>query len=122
MWTLPFTHENLMVAVYRAMGLFYIDKALEPKKMDPHRDWWAARMVPFSARLVVERMACTFGHRGYEEAYIRVFVDDAKQPFGFCREGETERAGDGTCTLDAFVKSQGYVQSDGNGDYVKCFE
>lgn len=119
---MDFTHENLMVAVYSAMGLFRIDKALNPKKMVPHREWRAARMVPFSARLVVERMACTSDHRGYEEAYIRVFVNDALQPLGFCREDETEEAGDGTCTLDAFVKSQGYARSDGNGDYAKCFE
>lgn len=55
-----FTHENLMVAVYSALGLFHVPKPLNPKKMpkDMDREWLASHMVPFSARMVVERLQC----------------------------------------------------------------
>jgi hypothetical protein len=55
-----FTHENLMVAVFSAMGLFNVSKPLNPKKlpMDDDREWLASHMVPFSTRMAVERLRC----------------------------------------------------------------
>ncbi|EKM59567.1 uncharacterized protein PHACADRAFT_205786 [Phanerochaete carnosa HHB-10118-sp] len=55
-----FTHENLMIAVYSVLGLFNVSTPLDPKKMpkDMDREWLASRMVPFSARMVVERLQC----------------------------------------------------------------
>ena len=39
-------------------GLYNISSPLDPMSMDPERRWVASRMVPFSARMVVERLAC----------------------------------------------------------------
>ncbi|THG97873.1 hypothetical protein EW026_g4210 [Hermanssonia centrifuga] len=117
-----FTHENLMVAVFSAMGLFNFSEGLNPKKMDENRGWVASRMVPFSARMVVERLAC-YGsgtededEEGEEEEYVRVLVNDELQPMEFCGAGK-----DGLCTLDGFVQSQEYARRSGNGDFEKCY-
>ncbi|KZT68433.1 phytase [Daedalea quercina L-15889] len=129
-----FTHENLMVAVYAAMGLFNVEegKAPNPRKMPTNwerRVWRASRMVPFSARMVVERLECgrvrveddegwvVVGREVETETFVRIFVNDALQPLEFCGAKETE----GMCRLDAFVKSQEYARRDGNGDFGKCY-
>ncbi|TFK51816.1 acid phosphatase [Heliocybe sulcata] len=114
-----FTHENLMVAVFAAMGLFNQTEDLDPKHIGrKHRTWNAHRMVPFSARMVVEKMACEEEDemRREKEEWVRVFVNDEMQPLEFCGEGQ------GMCTLEAFVESQGYARESGNGDWEKCFE
>ncbi|KAH9931261.1 histidine phosphatase superfamily [Fomitopsis serialis] len=103
-----FTHENLMVAVYAAIGLFNVEEgeAPNPRKIPKHwehRVWRASRMVPFSARMVVERLECgrvraedeeeegwviLAGDAGAEETetetFVRIFVNDALQPLEFC--------------------------------------
>ncbi|GJE84780.1 histidine phosphatase family protein [Phanerochaete sordida] len=107
-----FTHENLMVAVYSAMGLFNISKPLNPRKMpkDMDREWLASHMVPFSARMVVERLQCQAPydaasapedtpanphwseelladaqkHKTETGTFVRIFVNDAAQPLEFC--------------------------------------
>ncbi|KAK7691678.1 hypothetical protein QCA50_005077 [Cerrena zonata] len=133
-----FTHENLMVAVYSAMGLYNItDDPLSTKKMDKDRIWVASRMVPFSSRMVVERLACqvdrasrfiirperTDVERSEDsddgrqmKEYVRVLVNDAVQPLKFCGAGKH-----GICTLDAFIESQAYAQRNGDGDFEKCY-
>ena len=128
-----FTHENLMIAVYSAMGLFKSsDQPLNVRKIDKGRIWIASRMVPFSSRLVVERLACQAkrarvtrpkwipfqqGNDGRQAGqYVRVLVNDAVQPLKFCNARQ-----EGICSLDAFVKSQEYARRSGNGDFTKCF-
>lgn len=132
-----FTHENLMVAVYSAMGLYNIsDDPLSTKEMDKDRIWVASRMVPFSSRMVTERLACGAsrasrtprakwigieasegGNNGRQDKeYVRVLVNDAVQPLKFCGAGK-----DGICTLEAFVRSQGYARRNGDGDFKKCY-
>jgi Histidine phosphatase superfamily (branch 2) len=124
-----FSHDNLMVAVYAAMGLFKQTAHLDPKKADPERTWIASRLVPFSSRMVVERMQCARGlaalrvspvlrgeGEGEGEMYVRVLVNDAPQPLEFCA-GAVE----GLCSLEAFVESQWYARNDGDGDFDKCF-
>lgn len=126
-----------MVAVYSAMGLYNIsDNPLSTKQMDKDRIWVASQMVPFSSRLVVEKLACetrrasqvllrpkwlpsvTDGGDDGRQAgeYVRVLVNDAVQPLKFCGAGK-----DGICSLDAFVKSQGYARRSGDGDFEKCY-
>lgn len=120
-----FSHENLMVAVYAALGLFNVTEGDAPNPRKIPKDWeervWrASRMVPFSARMVVERLQCGRVRpedvRG-EETFVRVFVNDALQPLEFCGAKTRE----GMCRLDAFVKSQVYARNDGNGDFEKCY-
>lgn len=125
-----FSHENLMVAVYAAMGLFNVTEgdAPNPKKIPKdweERVWRASRMVPFSARMVVERLECgrvrvedVRGEEQKTETFVRVFVNDALQPLEFCGAKVRE----GMCRLDAFVKSQAYARNDGYGDFEKCYD
>ena len=108
-----FSHDNQMVAIFSAMGLFRQPAPLDPTKPDPRRTWRVQRIVPFSGRMVIERMECASETGGQ---YVRVLVNDAVQPLEFC-QADTH----GLCTLDAFVDSQGYSRNDGEGDFEKCF-
>ncbi|OBZ70283.1 3-phytase A [Grifola frondosa] len=47
-----FSHDNQMIAIYAAMGLFPQHAALDPTAPNPHRSWRVAKLVPFSARMV----------------------------------------------------------------------
>ncbi|KAI0650867.1 phytase [Trametes meyenii] len=105
-----FSHDNQMVAIFAAMGLFNQTAPLDPTRDDPAHTWRTRAIVPFSARMVVERLQC-----GREQA-VRVLVNDALQPLKFCGAGR-----DGVCKLDAFVESQAYARNNGNGDFEKCF-
>jgi len=106
-----FSHDNEMIAIYAAMGLFRQPLSPDPSQPDPQRTWRVSHMVPFSARMAVEKLLC-----GRKE-YVRVFVNDALQPLDFC--GAVEH---GLCTLEGFVESQDYARHDGYGDFEKCFE
>ena len=96
-------------------------------------------MVPFSGRMVVEKLTCrtadgladsgqsrgedgevTLNIAKQKAEFVRVFVNDALQPLGFCgakKKGKME----GLCALDAFVESQGYARRNGDGDFKKCY-
>jgi hypothetical protein len=117
-----FSHDNEMIAIYSAMGLFQQrllpDEELDPKNPSPLRTWIVSRMVPFSARMVVERVEC-LGSPSFplpKGIFVRIFVNDAIQPLEFC-----DGIG-GMCKLDALVESQRYARNDGNGDFDKCFD
>ena len=114
-----FTHENLMVAVYSALGLFNVSEPLDPRA--PPQDggaqggqWVASRMVPFSSRMVTERLSCE--RDGEARPYVRVLVNDEVQPLEFCGGGQEK-----TCGLGDFVESQGYARRSGDGDFLKCY-
>jgi len=109
---IDFSHDNQMIAIYAAMGLFRQRTPPNPSSPDPRRNWLASHLVPFSARMITEKLVC-----GHEEEFVRIFVNDALQPLKFCGAGS-----DGLCTLTAFVESQSYARNDGNGDFEKCFE
>ncbi|GBE80211.1 acid phosphatase [Sparassis latifolia] len=109
-----FSHDNEMVAIYTALGLFRPKMPLRPKHPDPKRRWRASRLVPFSARMVVERLECS--GRAVSRQYVRILVNQALQPLEFCGSG------DGLCTLSDFVESQAYSRSGGEGDWEECFE
>ncbi|KAL7279575.1 hypothetical protein ACG7TL_005975 [Trametes sanguinea] len=120
-----FTHENLMIAVYAAMGLFNVTEPLDPRHMPSpdHKDpsgqsWIASRMVPFSSRMVTERLSCVrpdYDGKQKVGTYVRVLVNDEVQPLEFCG-GE-----DGLCELEKFVESQVYARSSGSGDFDLCY-
>lgn len=109
-----FSHDNLMAAVYSAMGLFREPGPLSTEAIEEGRNWVASRMVPFASRMVVENMDCSL--RGWKELYVRVLINDAVQPLEFCGGQE------GLCTVDAFASSQAY-SLDGQGwtDWEKCW-
>ncbi|KAG6906496.1 hypothetical protein DXG01_013675 [Tephrocybe rancida] len=109
-----FSHDNQMIAIYAAMGLFRQLSPPNPTSPNHKSDWITSHLVPFSARMITEKLACTSGKKITE--HIRIFVNDALQPLGFCGAEK-----DGLCTVDAFVKSQSYARNNGNGDFEKCF-
>lgn len=127
-----FSHDNLMVAVYSAMGLFRQPEHLDPSNPDQSRTWVSSQLTPFSGRLVVERMDCrgvprlgrrlVLGGEDKERAmmrkgtFVRVLVNDAVQALEFCGADKH-----GLCELGAFVESQSYARHDGYGDFEKCF-
>lgn len=121
-----FSHDNEMVAIYSALGLFrqhqLANSTLDPSSPDSSRTWIASRLVPFSARMVVERLECAASASLPAGSYVRIFVNDALQPLEFCAGGEDSETGVGMCSLEAFVESQTYARSGGGGDFEKCFE
>ena len=100
-----------MIAIYAALGLFNVSPSPDPRKPDSERIWRASDLVPFSGRMVVERLACERGPS------VRILVNDLLQPLDFCGADPE----DGVCTLEAFVESQAYARNDGEGDFEKCF-
>jgi hypothetical protein len=106
-----------MTAIYAAIGLFNQTTIhvgdLNPTRPDPRRTWIASRLVPFSGRMVTEKLQCKAAH-GQEAEYVRILVNDVAQPLEFCGSGN------GLCTLSAFVASQGYSRNDGEGDWEAC--
>jgi len=139
-----FSHDNLIVAVFAAMGLFnQTNGPLDATSIDKDRTWITSKMVPFSGYMTVEKLSCSpllpslaasrsrpirwwnwviggdegansYDHE-HKEEYVRIFVDDARQPLGFCGAGD-----DGMCKLEDFVKSQEYARNDGFGDFERC--
>lgn len=107
-----FSHDNQMIAIFAAMGLYRQLAPLDPSQPDPSRTWRVSSMVPFSGRMVVERLECA-----EEGKMVRILIQDEVQPLDFCGSGS-----DGMCSLGAFVESQAYARHDGKGDWEKCFE
>jgi hypothetical protein len=99
-----------MAAIFAALGLFCQPTPLDPTQPNPRRTWRASALVPFSGRMVVERLTCA----GVKK--VRILVQDVVQPLEFCGADEQ-----GVCELDKFVESQAYARNDGDGDLEKCF-
>jgi len=137
-----FSHDNLIVAVFATMGLFnQTNGPLDPTKVIKDRTWIASEMVPFSGHMTVEKLSCsshspslvnprsrpmgwwnwmTGDERAdyvhdHKEDYVRIFINDARQPLEFCGAGK-----DGMCKLKDFVESQRYARNDGFGDFEGC--
>lgn len=106
-----FSHDNAMIAIFSAMGLFRQPEVEPLDTRTPHaaRAWRASAMVPFSGRMVVERLACG------TEPMVRILVNDKAQPLEFCGADRN-----GRCTLDAFVRSQAYARNGSAEDWAKC--
>lgn len=105
-----FSHDNQMISIYSAMGLFRPGQPLSTTMPNPRRTWLASKLVPFSARLVTERLGCN------GKQFVRILVNDALQPLEFCGGDQN-----GMCELEAFVKSQGFARSNGAGLFQECF-
>lgn len=105
-----FTSDTQMISIFSALGLFNQSHPLNRTNADSDRTWVTSDIIPFSARMVTERVECD------DHIFVRIFVNDALQPLNFCGAGA-----DGLCPLEAFVASQGYSRNDGHGDLHKCF-
>lgn len=115
-----FSHDNTMVSIFSALGLFrqYLlpDQKLDPEHPSGLRTWILSNMVPFSTRMVVEKLECASQIPLPVGTFVRILVNDAVQPLEFCGGFL------GLCELHAFVESQWYARCDGNGDFEKCFD
>lgn len=146
-----FTHDNEMIAIFAAMGIFRQPSTastgqkgklqmlmedgrvwkgeMDPRNPDPDRVWIASKLVPFAARMVVERLSCPApqpqlkhsSHSKREEPpsveAVRVLVNDAVVRVPGCG-GVLE----GICTMEEFLESQAYARNQGEGEWEKCFE
>lgn len=140
-----FSHDNLIIAVFSAMGLFnQTDGPLDTTKIAKDRTWITSKMVPFSGHMTVEKLSCpapssrasrsrsmrrwkwtTPRHERDEgdgdeeeeekEEYVRIFVNDTRQPLHFCGA-----SGDGMCKLEEFLRSQEYARNNGFDDFAAC--
>lgn len=110
-----FSHDNTMVAIFAALGLFRQPRPLSTSEPDARRTWRTTQIVPFSGRMVVEELACDEGGE-----YVRILVNDALQSLNFCAS-EEDGFGVDLCSLHAFVESQSYARSNGGGDWERCF-
>ncbi|KAG1897714.1 acid phosphatase [Suillus fuscotomentosus] len=108
-----FSHDDEMVAIYSALGLFPQTYPPSPTEASPQSTWVVSRLVPFSGRMITEKMQCF--EAGIPRDFIRILINDEIQPLAFCG------VGDGLCGLEAFVDSQIYARRNGAGDFEKCF-
>ena len=112
-----FSHDNQMISIQSVLGLFVQPHDLNPVWLERKRTWKVSLLVPFSGRMITEKIGCDgSGDRKVGE-YVRVLVNDAVQPLTFCNA-----RGDGLCTLANFVESRSYARNNGEGDWALCFE
>jgi len=81
-----FSHDSTMVSIYSVLGLFR-QYLLPSQKLDPHhpsmfRTCILSNMVPFSGRMVVEKLECTRDSDVPLPAvtFVRILVSNAVQP------------------------------------------
>ncbi|KAB5554641.1 histidine phosphatase superfamily [Coniochaeta sp. 2T2.1] len=108
-----FSHDNDMMGVYAALGLYNATKPLDVKVRQSEAEtggFSVAWTVPFAARMYVEKMVCGSGG----EELVRVLVNDRVVPLVECGAD-----GLGRCKLGAFVESLSFARGGGNWD--ACF-
>ncbi|KAF9075648.1 histidine phosphatase superfamily [Rhodocollybia butyracea] len=91
-----FSHDNEMAGIFHVLGLFLQDKVPSPKAPDDSVTYKTSEVVPFAARLLIERMTCK--HSGSLE-FVRVLVNNAVQPLKWCHGVKN-----GLCEVKEFIK------------------
>jgi hypothetical protein len=112
-----FSHDNQIAAIFAALGLFDtppLNTTTAPRLPQPTDAYVTSRLVPFSGRLVTERLACAGVPGRPRGDYVRMFVNDAPQPLAFCAGAH------GLCELKHFVASQNYSRNGANKDWTQC--
>lgn len=115
-----FSHDNQMAPIYAALG---IHKPSAPLPIDRIVDspWVASRLVPFAARLVVEKYSCEnsdVNERTVSREWVRILNNDKVINVPGCAD---TRAG-GLCELGAFIDTLQYALSGAADDWVKCIQ
>ena len=114
-----FSHDNDMLSIFSALRFFDSTTSLDRSKvMTPEETagFSAAWAVPFSARLVVEKMQCRDKWEGQEkEDVVRVLMNDRVVPLWWCGGDQL-----GMCTVSEFVKALEWARK--GGDWDKCWE
>ncbi|GAA5989509.1 hypothetical protein JCM10908_000509 [Rhodotorula pacifica] len=104
------SHDNQITSILSAIGLKN-GPALPASGPPAGQVWVTSQIVPFSGRLVTERLTCS-GTR-----YVRFFINDQLQIPSFCKDYDSTT---GLCSVSNFVASQGYARNNGRGDWQKC--
>lgn len=110
-----FSHDNTMISIYAAMGLFNgtkdlpADHKVPPARLGGYSTSWT---VPFAARMYVEKMRCKDAP---DEELVRVLVDDRVMKLFGCGVDEL-----GRCKLSRFVESQTFARE--GGHWGECFK
>jgi len=102
-----FSHDNDMISIMSAMGLFNNTAFLSTTQEDDSSSFLASELVPFSSRVYVEKLACD----GESEEMVRVLVNDRVMPMTNC--GSNAK---GMCTLSNFVAGLGFARAGGLWD------
>ncbi|KAI0876813.1 histidine phosphatase superfamily [Hypoxylon argillaceum] len=109
-----FSHDNDMSGVFGAMGLYNATEPLSnTTKASPRQSggYAASWVVPFAARMYVEKMQCG----GIEEEFVRVLINDRVIPLPNCDVDAL-----GRCTLSKYVDSLSFAR--GGGHWDLCYE
>ncbi|GAM86208.1 hypothetical protein ANO11243_042200 [Dothideomycetidae sp. 11243] len=102
-----FTHDNDMVAILYAMGLYDTDV---PEMANGNLNGYnAATASSFASRMYVEKMNCSVNGRAKTPELVRVLVNDRVVPLRNCGVDRF-----GRCTVEKFVKSLSFARSGGN--------
>ncbi|KAK7415174.1 hypothetical protein QQZ08_012420 [Neonectria magnoliae] len=106
-----FSHDNTMVSVFSALGLYNETERLPTDHIvlaSEAHGFSSAWVVPFGARMYVEKLNCT----GTSEEYVRVLVNDRVMSLKTC--GGDKR---GRCKLSDFVESLSFARDGGHWDW-----
>lgn len=104
-----FSHDNTMMAIYSAMGLYNttgnlpVDHRVPPQELSGYSAAWA---VPFGGRVYVEKMTCSDIED--DEELVRVIVNGRVMPLQGCDADAL-----GRCRLSAFVESLSFASAGG---------
>lgn len=105
-----FSHDNTMMTVYGALGLYTnatdlpTDHRVPPKKADGYS---ASQAVPFGARMYVEKMQC--GSDDYE--MVRILVNDRVVLPKGCKADKH-----GRCEINDFLNGLDFAKKGGHWD------
>ena len=109
-----FSHDNTMVSVFAALGLYNLTDGLPSgKRVAPGKaeGFSASWTVPFGGRMFVEGMKC--GAR--EEEMVRLLVNGRVVPLQVCEADEM-----GRCALGEFVEGLQFARD--GGRWGECFD
>ncbi|CAG8048363.1 unnamed protein product [Penicillium olsonii] len=111
-----FTHDNGMIPIFFALGLYNNTKPLPPTHLqtpDKADGYSAAWTVPFAARAYIEMMQCRSDPD--PEPFVRVLVNDRVVPLKGCSVDSL-----GRCRRKDFINGLTFARSGGNWD--QCFD
>jgi len=121
-----FSHDNDMVSIFAAMGLWNVS-VTEPLSKTEWKlpaemgGWSASWSVPFAGRVYVEKLVCGGGEPKdgagdtNTKEMVRILVNDRVIPLPNCGDG-AEYAGLGMCEVDKWIESLEFVRSGGRWD------
>ena len=111
-----FSHDNTMISIYSALGLFNMTEPLSNSSMQRPIDthgFSAAWVVPFGAVAYIEKMECDSTPVA-NEPYVRILINDRVFPLQGCPVDAL-----GRCKLDDFIAGLDYIT--GGGNWEDCY-